>query len=134
LVKFAEKRLKNGESPEWVFGCTFEKFAETLAHYGSRWSKLLDPASESVYYYDAATFQSQWDRPDTYDELPDDERKSDQARDLILQFYKMYNPTKTGDINDIIAAYKGKYTELFISLATKYEVEDLSMFAGVNFD
>ena len=41
---------------------------------------------------------------------------------------------KLGGINDILEAYKGNFTELFISLANKYEIEDLSIFAGINFD
>ena len=47
---------------------------------------------------------------------------------------KEYNPVKLGGINDILEAYKGNFTELFISLANKYEIEDLSIFAGINFD
>jgi uncharacterized protein YecE (DUF72 family) len=85
-----------------------------------------------VYYLDRATGQSQWERPQGFDEPLQEEQRLDRARAVLLQFYSQYNPEKLGSMNDILTAYRGKYTELFISLANKYNVQDLSMFQGVD--
>jgi uncharacterized protein YecE (DUF72 family) len=53
---------------------------------------------------------------------------------VLHRFYSQYNPERLGSMNDILAAYRGRYTELFISLANKYNVQDLSMFAGVDLE
>jgi phenolic acid decarboxylase len=75
-----------------------------------------------------------WDEPTSFDVDAATEFKDDQARNLLLNFYTKFNPAKLQEVNDILSVYKNNYTELFISLANKYEMEDLSMFAGVTFD
>jgi hypothetical protein len=47
---------------------------------------------------------------------------------LLRVFYLNFNPDKLKDINSILVQYRSKYTELFLSLAEKYNVEDLSIF------
>jgi uncharacterized protein YecE (DUF72 family) len=103
-------------------------------YYGSRWTKLYDVSFDTVYYLDRATGQSQWERPESYDEPAAEEQAADKARTVLHRFYSQYNPDKLGSMNDILQAYKGKYAELFISLANKYNVQDLSMFEGVMLD
>jgi ankyrin repeat protein len=134
LVQYAENQYQLNETPEKIFGCSFESLLEILRYSGSRWTKLYDANNDAIYYYDNATSSSQWERPPTYDEDYQGEKKTDQARELLIKFYKQYNAKKLVELNDILVAYKDNYVELFISLANKYEVEDLSMFAGIHFD
>lgn len=140
---------------EAVFECTFDMLSSVLLSYGSRWTKLFDVTHRAAYYYDRITgllfilalgvfvMQSEWhcmtgvsswEEPSCFDIPPQIEEKDNQARDLLISFYDKYNPTKLSDINDIQFVYRNRYTELFISLANKYEIEDLSMFAGISFE
>lgn len=134
LVLHVQEQLTQGFSPEAVFGCSFEHFAAVLLYYGCRWTKMYDPDSDSVYFYDRATFASQWDRPATFDESPKDEAKGDIARNLLKKLFHQYDAARLVGINDILSSHKGRLTDLFISLANQYQVEDLSMFAGIDLD
>ena len=72
---------------------------------------------------------TQWERPESYDESPAVEGRDDKAREILKQFYLTYNPEKITEINPIMQIFKPKgYTDLFIKLAEKYQLEDLSMF------
>jgi hypothetical protein len=119
---------------EVVFECKFELLSSVLLYHGSRWTKLYDPTHNSTYYYDRVTGVSCWDEPAVFDMDEKTERRDDQARQLLVMFYSKFNAAKLGEINDIMFVYKNRYTELFISLANKYEIDDLSMFAGVSFE
>lgn len=134
LVSFADLHRRNNRSPSEIFGSDFESVSAALQYYGSRWTKLYDPSQDAVYYYDRVTCQSQWERPETFDEDPKIEKKIDQARDLLLEFYRKFDSDKVGQLNDILFDNKDKLTEFFISLANNYNVDDLSMFANVDFD
>lgn len=83
---------------------------------------------------DRITGLSQWERPNSFDISKKDEDKYDKARIILIKFYQKYNPEKIKNMNDILIIYYNKYTDLFISLANKYNVEDLSMFKGIDFD
>jgi ankyrin repeat protein len=129
-----QKRDSEGLSSMQIYGCEFSVLSAVTLYYGSRWTKLYDVSFDTVYYLDRATGQSQWERPESYDEPAAEEQAADKARTVLHRFYSQYNPDKLGSMNDILQAYKGKYAELFISLANKYNVQDLSMFEGVMLD
>jgi ankyrin repeat protein len=135
LVTLIEQRKDaEGLSSLAIFGCEFSMLAAVMLYYGARWSKLYDATFDSVYYLDRATGTSQWERPDAFDEPAKEENSTDKARAVLHRFYSTYNPEKLGSMNDILFMYRNRYTELFISLADKYNVEDLSMFEGVELD
>lgn len=135
LVQHIEhKKAAEGLSALEIFRCDFSLLSAVTLYYGSRWCKQYDLSFDTVYYLDRATGASQWERPDAYDEPVKEERRGDAARAVLHAFYSKYNPEKLCSMNDILFAYKGRYTELFISLANKYNVEDLSMFEGVDLD
>ena len=68
------------------------------------------------------------ERPVSFDEPKEEEDKFHKACSLLRVFYLNFNPDKLKDINSILVQYRSKYTELFLSLAEKYNVEDLSIF------
>lgn len=135
-VEAVEQRRVAGQSQEEIFGAgiDFPMYASFITYYGSRWMKAYDTDYKAYYYIDRITNASQWDRPDLFDMHPIDEVKFDKARELLQIFYEKYNPEKLKEMSDILAVYKDRYTELFITLANKYNVQDLSMFKGVVFD
>lgn len=120
-------------SPKEIFGCN--SFAEIssviLSGHPSRWQKLYDLDSDTCYYSDRVTGMVQWERPRIFDLEPRLERIEDQARECLKRFYSIYNPAKVRDVNTILAAYTGRYEELFLELAERYAVQDLSMFSNV---
>jgi hypothetical protein len=118
-------------SVEDIFGCSFSNLSAVMLHYGARWAKLYDAAQDALYFFDRSNGRTQWDRPETWDVSPKDEQQEDVVRDTLRKFYALYNPDKAVDLNQIMQAYKGNYTQLFIQLADRYEVEDLSLFEGV---
>ena len=129
LVEYIQERRANGESSAEIFSCSFESLAAvTLAH-GSRWTKLYDYENDSVYYYDRALLASQWDRPQTFDEDVASEEEMDRTRDILRHFYNLYNQEKLSTINDILHVYKGNFPDLFLQLAERYQVQDLSIFS-----
>jgi ankyrin repeat protein len=129
LVEYIEGRRANGESSEAIFQCSFDSLAAvTLAH-GSRWTKLYDHVNDSVYFYDRALLVSQWDRPQTFDEDVTCEEEIDKTREILRHFYGLYNQEKLATINDILHVYKGNFSDLFVQLATRYQVQDLSIFS-----
>lgn len=135
LVQHVEhKRAVEGLDAAQIFGCDFSLLAAVTLYYGSRWAKQYDVSFDTVYYLDRVTGASQWERPEAYDEPAKEEQRGDTARAVLHAFYSKYNAERLGSMNDILFAYRGRYTELFISLANKYNVEDLSMFQGVNLD
>eukprot|EP00981_Chlorochromonas_danica_P000858 scaffold208_cov149-Ochromonas_danica.AAC.4 len=135
-VEAVEQRRTAGQSQEEIFGAgiDFPMYASFITYYGGRWTKAYDIDYKAYYYIDHITNASQWDRPDLFDMHPVDELKFDKARELLQMFYEKFNPEKVKEMNDILAVYKDRYTELFITLANKYNVQDLSMFKGVVFD
>jgi hypothetical protein len=135
-LSLIEQRRHQGEGNRQLFGdgIDFATYASFIRYYGSRWSKGYDPAYQACYYVDNITNISQWERPLLFDMSPQEETAYDQARDILHRFYSQYNPDKAHDMNALLVSYRNRYTELFIYLANKYEVQDLSMFAGVNFD
>lgn len=128
LVEYVEGRKTSGEQSESIFQCSFDKLAAmTLAH-GSRWTKLYDHSNDSVYYYDRVLLSSQWDRPQTFDEDVACEAEMDSTRDILRRFYSFHNPEKLSTINDILHVYKGNFSDLYVQLAERYQVQDLSIF------
>lgn len=117
-----------------IFGTDFNTLSVHILYYGSRWSLAYDDNFDSVYYYDNPTMASQWNKPEAFDMTEKEEHQYTQALAIIKMFYQKYNPEKMKDLNVILSSFRGRYTELFINLANKYNVEDLSMFKGVNFD
>jgi hypothetical protein len=134
LVGEVEARRKTGESCREIMGCDFETLSSVLLYYGARWTKGYDHSYDCYYYVDRASGVTQWDRPDGFDEAAAEEEKFDSACNLLKVFYLNFNPDKYKDINSILVMYRNKYTELFLSLAEKYEVEDLSIFDGIDFE
>jgi ankyrin repeat protein len=117
-----------------VFGTEdFHYFSSILLYYGSRWGKSYDLNFQTYYYIDYVTNQSQWERPELIDLPQKAEDEYTKASDLLFQFYSKYNPTKVSEINMILFNYRNQYSDLFITLANKYQIQDLSMFAGINF-
>ena len=131
LVIHIEEKKMQGMTSEEIFGCSFETLSAVLIYYGSRWIKLYDADSHSLYYYDRATGISQWDRPEAYDEDPRVEAKTDKARYVLIEFYSTYNPDRLKTLDEILMTYKNNYSKLFLQLAERYNVQDLSMFASV---
>lgn len=111
-----------------------------LQSYKSRWCKCYDFDNDSYYYYDrlsilnTSIISSQWERPETYDELEVDEDKYEIACEILKLFYQRYNLTKVSSINDILNMYRNNYGELFVQLAEKYKLTDLRMFNGIDLD
>jgi ankyrin repeat protein len=128
FIKSVMEHKNNGYSTLDIFQCTFNNLSSVLLYYGSRWTKLYDIHSQVVYYFDRVLGASQWHRPDSYDELPINEMNTDKARDILINFYTLYNPEKLYQINEILHVYDNKFPELFIQLANRYEVQDLSIF------
>ena len=121
-----------GDAPsDQVFGTSFASLSAIMLYYGSRWTKLYDGDQDCCYFYDNVTGTSQWERPLTCDIDPKNERAQDAARDCLRSFYLQYNPTKLMSMDAILQMYKGKYTELFLQLAERYKVDDLSIFQGI---
>jgi len=136
LVSFIEdkRRGQEGMGMDEIFGCDFNLLSSVVTYYGSRWCKYYDLAYDSFYYYDRVTGTSQWERPYDFDMSGRDENKWEQACATLLQFYRLYNPERVRDLNEILVAYRDRYTELFLTLAEKYRVTDLSMFKGIDLD
>ena len=97
-------------------------------------TKLYDNEADALYYFDRISGSSQWERPDSYDENSKDEGRSDLTRETLKKFYTLYNPKKLPTMNEIMLVYKGNYTALFIELAERYKLEDLSIFNGIDLD
>lgn len=133
-----EDRLKQGESIHTIYGCPLDTWFATVLYYGSRWYKSYDYANSSYYYSDRVGSLdgswSSWVMPDTYDEAPRKEQEFEIACHLLHQFYSKYNPAKLKDMGLILDTYRGKFSDLFLQLANRYAVTDLSMFEGIEFD
>jgi len=144
LVSSIEEKRRRGQetgnssgmsmSMDQIFGCDFTMLSSIITYYGSRWCKYYDHTYDSSYYYDHITGTSQWDRPYDFDMSSRNESKWEQACTTLLQFYRLYNPDRVRDLNDILVVYRDRYTELFLTLAEKYRVTDLSMFKGIDLD
>ena len=80
------------------------------------------------------TYQSSWEQPETYDESLTIEYKYERACELLIKFYTQYNPNKYGDIDAILLQYRNKYSDLFVQLANRYELQDMDIFQGIDFD
>lgn len=117
--------------PEEIFGTSFENLVAVVTYYGSRWAKLYDPGADTVYYFDRVSGSSQWERPPTYDLSTKAEGVLDTARECLRKFYLQFNPNKLHSMNDILHIYKGNYTDLFVQLAERYKLDDLSIFQGI---
>lgn len=117
-----------------IFQSDFSTLSSIILYYGSRWSLGYDSQYGAVYYLDYISGASQWDRPEAFDVPPKEEKKYLKALEILLSFYEKYNPDKVKDAHTILNAFQGRYTELFINLANRYNVQDLSMFQGVDFD
>jgi hypothetical protein len=117
-----------------LFGGNISNLFSILSYYGSRWTKAYDEDFARCYYIDRVKGGSQWERPDTLDLPPVEETRYDKALELLRTFYLRYNPEKMNQVNDILTVYRDRYTELFISLADRYGVTDLSMFKGIDLD
>lgn len=117
-------------SPYDIFQCTFSQLSSVTLYYGSRWTKLYDDSNNCLYYFDRVLGTSQWDRPQSYDENLRDEETTDRVRNILVDFYFQYDPSNLTQINEILHLYQAKYAELFIQLANKYDVQDLSVFLG----
>jgi len=131
IILHVETQKTQGADSMTIFGSSFENISSCVVYYGSRWTKCYSAEYGSFYFYDRVTGSTTWELPELYDVDPAEEKKTDAARDALISFYSIYNPDKLYDIDKIVEAYKGKYTELFIDLAGRYEVEDLSIFQGV---
>jgi ankyrin repeat protein len=134
LVGHVESKRLEGYNTLQVFNCTFESLSPVIQYYGSRWTKLYDHSSDSLYYFDRITNSSQWDRPVTYDETKKDEKNTDTAREVLKKFYIRFNREKLKDVNEILFTFRTNYTEMFLQLANRYNLTDLSMFEGVIID
>ena len=133
-VQNIETQKKSGLTSAEIFGCEFSNLSATMLFFGSRWTKGFDHTYDSFYYVDRITGQTQWERPAAFDESQEEEDKFDTACNLLKLFYINFNPEKLKDINGILVKYRNKYTDLFIQLAEKYQVDDLSIFDGVVLD
>lgn len=125
-----------GKTPEELYGSAidFSFYASFITYYGSRYCINYDLSYEAYYYLDRITNNSSWEVPLLFDMLPKDVEKFQKACTILVQFYTTYNPEKLSETNTILTLYQHRYTELFITLANKYNVQDLSMFKGVDFD
>eukprot|EP01031_Cornospumella_fuschlensis_P031176 gene31176-37680_t len=112
----------------------FSLYASFITYYGSRYCINYDLSYSAYYYLDRMTNQSSWEVPALFDMIPKDVDKFQKACTILVQFYTTYNPEKLPETNTILTLYQHRYTELFITLANKYNVQDLSMFKGVDFD
>lgn len=130
FVYHVDEQKEYGATSYDIFECTFDQLAATTLYYGSRWTKLYDIYNDALYYYDRVTSASQWHRPAFYDEDLKQELSTDKAREILKNFYTLYNPEKLVNINEILHMYKNNYNELFIQLADRYQVQDLSLFTG----
>ena len=128
IIQYIENSKSAGMSAVDIFGGDYDTLSSAIVHYGSRWSKAYDVSYDATYYVDKVTGQTQWERPETYDETPETENKQDTARDILRNFYLNYNPEKITEINKIVEVFRDNYTELFLKLAERYQVEDLSIF------
>lgn len=151
LINSIENRFRSGETAEAIYGCTFEQLSSTILYYGSRWVKCYDASANSYYYYDRCAESvavalaysggnaeevaySQWEQPETYDETELMEYNYELACEILRTFYTMYNPEKMWDIDAILLMYRGKYSDLFLQLANRYQVTDMSIFNGIDFN
>jgi hypothetical protein len=129
------QNLKDDVSSSFdIFGCSFNALVDSMLSHGSRWTKSYDATYDMCYYEDRATGNTQWDRPESYDEPAKAEENTDRARELLKVFYLKYNPSKITQMNEILAMYKNRYTELFITLCERYHIDDLSMFSGIDLE
>jgi uncharacterized protein len=124
-----EQRKLLGETSYDIFQCSFEELSSITLYYGTRWCKLYDVSHDEVYYYDRVLSQSQWGRPEDYDEKREEEVLNDKVRGVLKTFYLIHNPEKLININDILTTFRHKHQELFLQLAERYHVEDLSIFS-----
>eukprot|EP01040_Poterioochromonas_malhamensis_P008962 gene8962-9702_t len=135
LEKIEALKTMPSSKYEEIFGTNdFHYFASVILYYTSRWGIAYDVTYQSYYYIDYITNVSQWERPDLLDLPLKAEKNYQKASELLLKFYGQYNPLKVTEIPAILAQYQGNYTNLFITLANKYQIQDLSLFAGVSFD
>jgi len=44
-------------------------------------------------------------------------------RQMLMQFYQQYNPSKLGEVDKVLTKYKGKEEQLFRNLAKKYNLD-----------
>ncbi len=121
-------------SMQEIFQTDFSTLSSIILYYGSRWSLGYDSQFATIYYLDYCTGASQWNKPESFDVPPKEESKYLKALDILIKFYEKYNPEKVKDTHSILSAFQGRYTELFINLANRYNVQDLSMFQGIDFD
>lgn len=128
LVRNVESSRSRGLSGEDIFQCMLEDLSAVILYHGSRWDKLYDASSQAVYYYDRVLGTSQWDRPISFDLDAKEELATDSARNALIRFFSIYSPQRLGKINEIINLYRNRYTELFIELATRYKIPDISIF------
>lgn len=131
IVKHVETLRLQGSDTYSIFNCSFTMLSPVVQFYGSRYTKLYDASSDILYYFDRVCNSSQWERPIYYDELKENEASADTAREILKKFYMKYNPDKLKDINEILYTFRDGYAELFIQLANRYNVTDLTMFEGV---
>jgi ankyrin repeat protein len=110
-----------------------QKIFHSVVTYGSRWTKCFDLQYDAMYYFDHVTNEAVWERPPGFDLPRHDDEDFDKALNLLRKFYKKHNPDKMVQINDILFLYRRRYTELFITLAQRYSLSDLSMFKGIYF-
>ena len=108
------------KSVETVMQCDFDAYASAVLQYGNRWGKLYDVDNDALYYLDRITNASQWERPTTYDWPQAEELEEDTARTKLIEVYKIHNPAKLSEINNILFFYKQRYKELLESLNAKY--------------
>ena len=134
IILHVQEQRTQGLDSMAIFGCGFEHIAAAIVHHGSRWTKCYSAEHNCFYYLDRPTGNSVWEQPELYDADPKEEAKTDSARDALIRFYSAYNPQRLYDVDKICEAYKGKFTELFIDLASRYNLEDLSIFEGVYID
>lgn len=129
LVNYVNHRREIGEDPIVIYESTFDYLCNVIHYYGSRWTKLYDASSNMVYYYDRIRGNSQWERPEMFDEDQQVEEVNDKGRTILINFYTKYNPEKLKNINEIIQTYSNNFAELYIQLASRYNVQDLSIFS-----
>ena len=129
LICSIEARFRGGENALSIYGCPFDHYSAIVQYYGGRWVKCYDASLECYYYYDyCATGEewlpySTWERPDTFDMAAVDEYRYERAAEALKGFYTRYNPQKLWDVDAILLTYKGKYSELFLQLATRYQAD-----------
>lgn len=95
----------------------------------------LDRKSGYEYYYDRATGNSQWERPEDYDEdvnaganvtttavAPYTLLTPERVRMLLSEFYRKVNPRKLKDVDAILKERADDYASLLEALEEKYGV------------